>query len=356
LTSSSATDAQSQQEEQIRRLLQEFRLYDRDVDVVSAWEMIFTESRTELPKAVRHFERFPSILAPDGEPATPEFSVVFEDDTGLVAEIANFGLVDESVDALCHQIARYDGLTQLPVEGGAVAAVKHVNVMLLVPLNLGTDAVRRIIQERFQDPEHEYAPSAPPVIVQFGLERDPERYVFQRRPDAGNGQFRDEGCEPGARLSDWFSRGDVKPKPEHFREVKAARAFINDPVPPLYLATFLWAKTFADRAAESGEGRPVALEVVPATLAAQLREEYGVVRSTDVEKALALLQRAKLAERTAEGWTVYWTELTGGPLERDLAETLARRSVRPPRSSTAEVFMAQAEPQRRVPEQGTLFD
>lgn len=343
-------------EEQAEHLLNEFRVYDRSVDIVSAWEMIFTQSKTALPRRVRHFERYPSVVAADGNPATPDFSVVFDDAAGVVAEIANFGLHHQSVDDLCRQIARYDGLTQLPVGGGALAAVDHVDVMLLVPINLGTEAVQRVIRERLENPEHSYAPGAPPIIIQFVLQPDPERYVFQRRADAGNGDFRDEGRDDLERLSQWFGRSDVKPKPEHFMEIKVARAFVNDPVPDLYLATFLWAKTFGDRAAETGEGRPVPLEIAPSALAAQLRDEYGVVRTADVERALGLLVRAKLAERSPGGWIVYWTELSRGTGERDLAETLARRSVRPPRRSTGDTFREVTGSPKTPSHQPSLFD
>ena len=325
-------------DEQAASLLEEFRTYDRSVDVVSSWEMIFTESETALPAHVRHFERFPSVAAADGNPATPDFSVLFDDDRGLVGEIATFSLRNESVDALCRQIQRYDELRQLPAGGGALAAVEQVDVMLFVPIDLGTDAVRRLLRERFANPEHFYKPGAPPIVVQFVLQPEHERYVFQRRPDEENGRFRDEGRQEDARLSVWFDRNDVKTRPEHFREIKAARGFVNDPVPDLYLATFLWSKTFADQAGESGEGRPVRLEVTPSVLAGRLRDEYGMVRAADVERALALLTRAKLAERAPEGWIAFWTELPKGPHGHDLAETLARRAVRPPRRSTADIF------------------
>lgn len=343
-------------DEQAGLLLEEFRTYDRSVDIVSSWEMIFTESETPLPARVRHFERFPSVTAGDGNPATPDFSVLFDDDTGLVGEIANFSLRDESVDALCRQIQRYDELRQLPAGGGALAAVEQVDVMLFVPIDLGTDAVRRILRERYAEEGHFYKPAAPPIIIQFVLQPERERYVFQRRPDGGNGQFRDGSRDDDARLSNWFDRSDVKTKPEHFREIKAARGFVNDAVPDLYLATFLWSKTFADQAGDSGEGRPVRLEITPSVLAARLRDEYGLVRTGDVERALGLLTRAKLAERGPEGWIVFWTELPKGPHDHDLAETLARRAVRPPRRSTADMFRDSTETTQPQGQQTSIFD
>jgi hypothetical protein len=318
-------------EEQIRLLADDFRTYDTNVDVVSAWEMIFTESDTDLRRRVRHFERFPSILAPDGREATPDFSVVFDSGPGLVGEICRFALNEESVEAVCDQIARYDTLRQLPVGGGATVAVPAVDVMLLVPFELGTAAVRRIIRQRLLDPSHRYKPENAPVIVQFELSRSSEKYVFQRRTDSGNGTFREEDVPAGARLSaDWFDVDDIKVRPDRIRLIKSTRAFVNDPIPPLYLATFLWAKPFAARAAT--DARPVTIQVVPAELAEQVRNEYGAVRSRDIESAMALLERGGLAERTIDGWVVYWNELHRSGTERDLADILARRSVRPPRT------------------------
>lgn len=343
-------------EEQVEQLLQDFRLYDRNVDVVSAWEMIFTQSLTELCPEVAHFERFPSINTTDDRTATPDFTVLFNAGRAIVGEIANFALAEGSVDALCEQISRYAALEQIPSGGGGFAAVTTTDVMLLVPLNLGTAAVRRILLDRYARDDHFYAPSSPPVIVQFALQSDPEAYVFQRRAEAENGNFRDEGSpSEEARLSTWFARDDVRVKPERFRDIKVARAFMNDAIPPLYLATFLWAKIFADRAAVAGEGRPAPIECEPGVLASQIRDEYGVVRSRDVESALKLLERARLAERSPTGWTVYWTELTTASSDRDLAATLAQRSVRPPRRRVGGKSSLEQPEIREVPRQEPLF-
>ncbi len=318
--------------DQIGRLNREFILYDRNVDVVSAWEMIFTASDTALREHTRHFERFPSIVAIDGSEVTPDFTVLLDSGIGLVAEVAEFALRDESVDSLCSQLDRYDSLQQLPAGGGAYAAATHIDVMLLVPVELGTAAVQRILNDRVLNPQHSYAPSVTPIIVQFVLAG--ERYVFQRRPDVENGNFDHSPLPVGSRLSDdWFDRDDVKVKPSRFREIKATRAFMNDPIPPLYLATFLWSKTFAARAARAGDARPVPISVVPAEVANQLRFEHGTVRANDVTRAMELLERARLAERSLDGWIVYWRELHSGGDDRGLADELARRSVRPPRAS-----------------------
>lgn len=309
----------------IERLLRAFRTYDRAVDVVSAFEMVYTSSQSELPGTVQHFERFPRIPVTDRNPLTPDFTVVFKDGGGMAGEIARIALPEESVDDVCSQIARYDELRQLPGQVGPVD-VSHTDVLLLVPLDVGPAAVRRIIVERYLNPDHPYSPAAPPCIVQFGY--DEGRYILQRLPDERNGMPRD-GDRPDG-LSHWFTRnGDFRAAPSRFADIKAARAFMNDPVDALYLATHLWAKTFATDVGAAGAARPVRVAVRASDLAAELREQHGGVRSGDVERALELLTSAKLAERTAGGWVVAWEELRS-PGERDLPHIIATRACRPP--------------------------
>ena len=319
----------------VERLLHGFTTYDRAVDVVSAFEMAFTSSETGVPATVRHFERFPRVPDEDGNTLTPDFSVVFEDGGGLVGEIARIALPDNSVDSLCAQIAKYDRLMQLPGPDAA-AEVRFVDVLVLVPQSVGVAAVKRIVVERYAAPAHWYSPSVPPCVVQFAYDED--RYIFQRLLEPMNGILRD-GDRPDG-LGRWFEQnGDFKAKPSRFSGIKADRAFMNDPVDPLYLATHLWAKTFPTMAADARQ--PVRLELRPADVAAELRDKYGGVRSRDVRRALELLKTAKLAERTAEGWVVAWEELrvTG---DRDLAHMLAMRSCRPPgRSAVAKLAAAE---------------
>ncbi len=302
----------------VKRLLSGFSMYDRAVDVVSAFEMAFPTSKSEVPATVRHFERFPRVPGPEDNQLTPDFSVVFHDGGGLAGEIARIALHDNSVESLCAQIARYDALTQLPGPEGLVE-VEYVDVLLLVPQSVGVAAVKRIVVERYAAEDHSYKPSVAPCVVQFAFDED--RYIFQRLLEPTNGVLR-EGDRPDG-LGHWFEEnGDFKARPIRFSDIKADRAFMNDPVDPLYLATHLWAKTFPTMAPEGR--RPVRLELRADELAAELRDKYGGARARDVEAALELLKSAKLAERTREGWVVAWEELRVSG-ERDLAHALAGR-------------------------------
>jgi hypothetical protein len=183
----------------VDRLLHGFTTYDRAVDVVSAFEMAFTTSRSDVPGTVRHFERFPRIPIGDGSPLTPDFTVVFNDDTGLVGEIARIAQHENSVESLCRQLQKYDALRQLPDRSG-MARVRQTDVLLLVPQAVGVAAVKRIVVERFASSDHSYKPSVAPCIVQFAFDED--RYIFQRLLHPENGTLRDGDRVDG--LGRWF--------------------------------------------------------------------------------------------------------------------------------------------------------
>lgn len=301
------------------RLLDEFETYDQHVDVVSAFEWLFTDPGVkDLPATVAHFERFPRIPQPGGgAPLTPDFTVLFTDGTAIVGEIAKIALHDKSADKLCAQIAGYDALKQVPNAAGGFTPVESPDVLQLVRAQIGLSAVRRIVVERCLDPEHPYKPSRKPVIAQYS--RSDTVYAFQRLPNAENGQLATPpNRQPNVAKyldSDWAVPA------RKFVHVKSRRAFINDPVPPLYLATHLWARTWPT---EHGNSRDD-IAVAPGPTAAVLHEQYGHVRSADVKRALELLQAAGLAYFNGDGtWTVS-RKMLGRSGDRDIHKIIARR-------------------------------
>jgi hypothetical protein len=74
-------------------LWSEYYQYDRRVDIVSVAEVWFTRAQG-LSGTVRHFERFPKVTHTDGNDATPDFTVLFTDDTALVGELSNLALAE----------------------------------------------------------------------------------------------------------------------------------------------------------------------------------------------------------------------------------------------------------------------
>ncbi len=298
-----------------RALLRGFDVYDQAVDVVSVFEWLHTETAS-VPSTVRHFERYPSVAADDGKAATPDFTVLFTAGAAIAGEIARFGLREESVDGLCAQLLRYDALGGVPDAGGRTARA-DVDVVYLVEMELGYPALQRVLHDRLADPGHWYKPRRAPVIVQYA--RTPERYVFQRLRDPLNGRLRDDGRSPS--VGEFLDEQSLKVPPAHFAAVKARRAFVNDSMDALYLATHLWAKTFPTLF-----GRPTgqAVTVHEKDLAGALREQFGLGKRADVAQALALLDRAGLAAGgDARGeWNVAWRKITTartGDLHRVLA-------------------------------------
>ena len=302
--------------------LHHYRTYDSAVDVVSAFEMIFTVSRSDLPATVEHFERYPSIPIEGGDPLTPDFTVLFKDGTGLVGEVARLALHDNSVDKVVDQLSNYHGLSQLPVgTDGSLAPVRQVDVVLIVPFEVGGGAAKRILEDRLDQDQHPYDPPWPPCLIQFGF--DGGKYIFQRISHPLNGTIRDEERATG--LGAWFAEnGDFRARPERIRGIRTRYPFMNDPVNRLYLATFLWAQVLADLA--GGQPRPTKLVVTETHLAQLLRDEYGRMSRREVAEAMSLLSEAGLAELSGPGeWTVAWDELRMRGVDHD-HEAIARRA------------------------------
>ncbi|RBY75958.1 hypothetical protein DQ239_15740 [Blastococcus sp. TF02-09] len=304
-------------------LLTEYETYDQHVDVVSALEWLFTDPAVKgMPATVSHFERFPRIpVAGKRDPLTPDFTVLFSDGSAVIGEIAKLALHENSLDKVCAQIGGYAVLDRVPDGRGGLAAVSHLDVMLLVEAQVGLPAIRRVIKERYLDPEHPYKPPRPPCIGQFF--RTESVYTLQRLPDPDNGVLYSGQREPhiGARLDEGLNI-----KASHFVATKAHRAFINDPIKPLYLATHLWTRTWPT---QFGGGRED-ITVEEKATTTLLQKQYGVGGITVVRRALELLERAGLAANQGDGTWIVSRKLLGRSGERDVHKIIARRATTKP--------------------------
>jgi hypothetical protein len=331
--------------------LQSYRTYDAAVDVVSSFEMIFTLSNSDLPSTVQHFERFPSIPRATGDALTPDFTVVFEDGTGLAGEVARIALHENSVDKLVSQLEGYHELHELPIRSdGALASVSQVDVIVIVPFEVGGGAAKRILEERLDAEDHPYCPSWPPCLVQFGF--DGGKYIFQRIAHPLNGALRDGSRTTG--LGAWFDvNGDFRARPERIRGIRTNRPLINDSVDRLYLATLLWAQVLADLAGT--QARPTKISVTESYLVQRLREDYGRMSHREVRDAMSLLSEAGLAElRDEDQWVVAWDELRMKGADHD-HEIIARRACS--RSRTGPLDRLRRRERSEGPlAQPTLFD
>lgn len=326
-----------------KELLREFHIYDQYVDVVSVFEALLTDV-SPLRQTVRHFERYPSVHQTDGRQLTPDFTVLFDDETGLVGEIGRVARNTESLDDCCDQLLSYDGLEALPDGEGGLVAVRHVDVLFLTPFTDGVKVARRILEDCLNDPDHRYSPARSPCVVQYALEDSilNTRYVFERVPHPENGAPRedtrladDQGRTLG--IGSWLIEDNVKVSPELFERVKVGRAFMNDPIDRLYMAVHLWSQVLPTLASPD-QKRPARLNVSEGQLAAELRERHGIGRTIDVRAAMELLETARLAESTSVtgDWVVAWEQPRGAADSHDLARLLAQKVCNPPRSGPIE--------------------
>lgn len=315
----------------VEDLMRDYRHYDQCVDVVSIFQMLFEQSETQLPETVVHFERFPTI----GKD-TPDFTVVFTDGTGLVGEIANVARNDQGRDKTCYQLAKYDQLTQLPVNSsGLLQPVEQVDVLFLTPLENSREVAGHILR-RLDDEDHDYTPSHRPCIVGYRPNLLPQglAYVIMDPGNPTNGRLREDGRPDG--IGAWLDEASITVPPAKFEDVKAESVFMNDPPKKLYMATALWARVLPTLAPQQPR-RPEPIDVTENDLADLVRNRYGIGSLSSVREALEVLERANYAARlsTDGAWRVAWEQPRRGTTE-DLAQQFAEKFCRPPKSGAVQ--------------------
>jgi hypothetical protein len=302
------------------QIIRAYRDYDRRCDVVSCFEVYFTEAR-QMRETVAHFERFPRLVGVDGEPATPDFTVRFVDGTMLVGEISRLARTEGSLESLLRQIERYQALMQGPsaprsAGGHEVEAVEAVDVLVLMPsgeANAARDRVDAVLSAAAQPdvvtPEVDAVEATSgksrvtvrPCILGYAYDDESGRFIFTYDDRANNPRPRSHNRDPT--LETWLQKNsDTLTCPsERFSRVSAVKRFMNDRPPAIYTATLLWLDAFPAQA----EGiPPVDLSVVPAQTARWLRSNYGWGDANAVRDALEFLQRAGLARQRESDWVV----------------------------------------------------
>jgi hypothetical protein len=317
--------------------LAEYRAYDRVCGVVSAWEIFFTKG-TGLRDTVEHFERFPSLEASDGSSATPDFTVLFNDSTLLVGEIANLARDDGSLKSLLKQIGRYDSLEYGPTVGRAGGGhpgvtVTTVDVIVLTPvrtMNAMCDRINAAIAET----RWGYTPRRRPCVIGYSF--DENSYAFHFSERAGNIKPRGHNREPC--IATWLSENsDTLSCPaDQFARHAASWRVMNDRPPAPYIAVLLWQDLLA-ALRTSDEGKTEELFVTASGLADSMRRAYGWGDTDAVRQGLEFLQQARLARRRSSDWRVFHKPIARTS-ETEVRDELIRRAQRQPggRAATPE--------------------
>ena len=298
------------------QLLNEFKVYDQAVDVVSCYHWLFT-AVTEMAETVLHFDRYPSVPLDGGRKVTPDFTVVFTDGAGLAGEVARLARRDESVESLCQQIQCYSELASMPGppthKGGQTQVpVGPVDVIFLNPVLTIKDAARRVLIERMDDPRHSFKPTRRPVLVQFSQVDDAYVYLIWTQ---GNGTM-----HRGDRTNIY---GDIDPfvcRPHQFGDNKIQYGFVNDEVPALYMATRLWTRVLPT----SFWGDEVTVPLSKLVAAVQEQHE-GYGKTADVRRGMDVLTAAGLAKETEPGRQWLVTRRSLRRTDKDIAAAIAER-------------------------------
>jgi hypothetical protein len=283
--------------ESLRTLREDYRRYDEYVDIVSCFEWLFTgDDVQDLPDTVAYFERFPRCVIGADRTLTPDFIVVFNDDSVLVGEIATIANHDNSVDKLCSQLLAYEEIDRVDLPDGTSIVPSRMDVMWLAPVEISNPACRRVLVERMNSAQHSYSPVKAPCIVQYA--RLADKYTFARVPHSDNGQLASglAICQLQSYLVNTLNI-----KPARFVDVKTEYAFMNDRPSVLYLATYLqvrfWPMLF-------GAGTSVE-RVSIRRIATSMQTTYNYGRVKEIRRALELLQDAGLASpKDDDEWEV----------------------------------------------------
>ncbi|WP_457966881.1 hypothetical protein M1E17_09355 [Arthrobacter sp. D1-29] len=335
--------------ESLASLREGYRRYDEYVDVVSCFEWMFAGDAKDLPETVKHFERYPKCMVSNAgaspRTVTPDFVVVFHDDSVLVGEIASIARHENSVDKLCSQLLAYENIAEVSLADGSAVAPSRIDVMWLVPVELSNDACTRVLDDRLQNPDHSYKPRKAPCIVQYA--RLTHKYTFARIPRPDNGVL--HSGLPSISIATYLDR-NLNIKPEYFVHIKTSRGFMNDPAEPLYLATYMyvrvWPLIFGPGTSEE--------RVSSQSVSQELQRTYRYGRHKEVVTALELLAEAGLASRQSNGTWLVKRKVLGSKGDREvhakileLVESTQERANKPSRRSPR---------QQQIPAQLSLFD
>jgi hypothetical protein len=230
----------------VQKLLNDFKLYDKAVDIVSCWQFLFTEVE-QYSKNVLLFDRFPRLSSPStpkDQPKTPDFAVLLSDEYGIVADIkSGFPLDDKGFLSHAGRLLKYD----LPlsfktgVDSRSVIPSDH-DILLVIPMRDAQEIVRRI--EKFRA-AGDLRIDRNLIAFEWVWDSDQNEYVF-RKVAGQTCDFRDASLPANIRLSSIFTeRGaSLKVSPDKIKSIKAAWQFCNDTPPPIYTLVFLWTKVF----------------------------------------------------------------------------------------------------------------
>lgn len=294
--------------ERVEKLLDDFNLYDKTVDLVSCWEFFYTKIDSVRDR-ILYFDRFPRLTASQEtkrDRKTPDFAVLVSASYGLVGEIKHgFPLDDATFLQHLGKLKKYDQPLSFRADdkGKEISPVTH-DILLIVRLRDAQETVVRI--EKLL---REGNPTFERRLIVFEWVYDDDEYIF-RRVAGQSADFNDSTVPQEVRLSKYFGeRGaSLKVTPDKIKLIKAAWQFCNDEPKPIYTIVFLWTKIlyhllgqdqreiWRRKNAEKGLAIDLTVDRLVAEISARYPINWG--HWTDwVRKALDVLVTAGLARK-----------------------------------------------------------
>lgn len=292
-----------------------FRTYDQYVDVVSCWEHFLTE-QYDINDTF-HFDRFPTYsLDESDDPIEPSFSVLFNEDYGIVFDVnQQLPSVESKFESRLAEVERYDqGLHFNAGNGGRVEPAQYDIALLIHGNNFQTEKLR--IQNALEGGRLNVDSNLVLLSYKYIDQDTNPKYQFQRASMVGD-NFGDETLPSGLRMSTRMSMEggtfeNIEIPSAVFYDRKATGVLFNSEPPSLYLACYMWHTVLYDlldddqRIVWQRRDPTKILDLVVNTddLTERLNRDYipgGGVHERWVNNTLEYMCVAETAEKVSQG-------------------------------------------------------
>ncbi|MCD2204517.1 hypothetical protein [Halobacterium sp. KA-6] len=227
----------------VRSAVREFDRYDRDVDVVTCWEVFLSDQYGYHFRSF-NFDRFPNIL---DERVNPSFTAYFNDEYGIVFETYH-----DRIAKIDEEVSRLKKLSncELATDRGRDRRPETLDIALLVDAD-EVQTVGHSLKEEIEAGNLDCDSNIILLDFDFIGRNDRPRYRF-RRSSILEDNFEDAALPGGRKLSNKLSQQGQEfeniqiPTNEDFSEFKATGMITNKAPSELYLACRLWNGVFIE--------------------------------------------------------------------------------------------------------------
>lgn len=314
----------------IQDQLEQFDVYDQAVDIVSCWESFLEHSYSSVFSEY-HFERFPALPQSDGDDLTPDFTVLFNGNYAIIAEIKRTFPSDTSAfENTLDQVLNYDQELGVKRAQGDRIVPETCDLMVILSGSAAPQIGTRINDRLMHDPEYDFEKNLVALRYQYNSSATLSRYEFQRVTEVDD-EFRDDPLPEDISLSGSIGEDGhydtLECYPKYFTPIKVRKPICNDKPPGAYLATILWNKILPEyldqeeylRWQEGTVQKTVEINLTATEITEKLDAFMadGEPNERWVQEALEFLCDAQLAEENSGQFNVQFRDLVDNINTRD---------------------------------------